>query len=108
MSEGDEEPEADEDLAERLNSLLDRPFFDPSSVGRDEPQFLSLFREFWNRDPQSAETLYVGLVLSFIFFLHSKVCESIGIAILLQINFAHLTWSGIRFRFLRPRVYYFL
>lgn len=48
-------------IGERLDELLDRPFFDPEERGEDEPGLLRRFRAAFDSDPESASTLFVGL-----------------------------------------------
>lgn len=60
---------APRDLGDRLDALLDRSFFDPTSEGRrGEPRFLIQFREMFAADPEFASTLYVGCYFALLLF----------------------------------------
>lgn len=50
------------DMGDKLNEMLDRPFFDPAKAGsKDEPGLLQDFRRQFDEDPEMASTLFVGL-----------------------------------------------
>ena len=55
------DPKTRPSIGERLDELLDRPFFDPEERGEDEPGLLRRFRAAFDSDPESASTLFVGL-----------------------------------------------
>lgn len=60
-SGNDPNPRRRPSIGERLDELLDRPFFDPEERGEDEPGLLRRFRAAFDSDPESASTLFVGL-----------------------------------------------
>merc|ERR1712023_351119 len=45
-------------IVNRLNAILDRPFFDPDEQASDEPKLLSIFRDEFEKDPVHTTTLF--------------------------------------------------
>ena len=70
---GDKRPEdRGGGLADRLNALLDRSFFDPSAEGREGGDFLSGFRRLFNEDPGLGEAVYVGGVFALLLWFAQR------------------------------------
>ena len=57
----DDGNDKDKSLGEKINSFLDTPFFDPDSPSNDNNWFANLIRN----DYESAESLYVGVIVIF-------------------------------------------
>ena len=60
---------AEQKPLERLETLLNTPFFDPQkSAQPGEPKLLRDFRDLLEREPQTAEALFVGLYFALLLF----------------------------------------
>ena len=71
-----EEPPKDDEptnLSDKLNSLLDTQFFDPTEDSKyNEPAPLREFKNLWNSDQGMAEAVYAGGVFAILIFFSQQ------------------------------------
>ena len=66
---GSEKGGSQGDIGDKLNEMLNKPFFDPEQQGReDDPSFLKGFRRKFDEDPEFASTLFVGFYFALLLF----------------------------------------
>ena len=59
---------APDTMADRLNALLDRSFFDPSQDSKSDPKLVSDFKSLFQSDPEMASIIFVGLYFALLLF----------------------------------------